>query len=61
MRNRDIELEMNGALTPEWNLSAGYTYAQSKYIGGSQKGNDFASNAPRHLFKVATDYQLPGY
>ncbi|MDR0280503.1 MAG: TonB-dependent siderophore receptor [Paucimonas sp.] len=60
VRNRGIELEMNGALTTDWNLSAGYTYTQSKYIGGSQKGEAYASNAPRHLFKVATDYRLPG-
>lgn len=60
VRNRGVELEFNGALSSEWNLSAGYTYTQSKYIGGSQKGEEFASNAPRHLFKVATDYRLPG-
>lgn len=31
-----------------------------KYIGGEQKGDDFNSAAPRHLFKLATDYRLPG-
>jgi len=60
VRNRGIDLELNGALTPEWNLSAGYTYTQSKYVSGSQKGEDFSASAPRHLFKIATDYRLPG-
>jgi outer membrane receptor for ferric coprogen and ferric-rhodotorulic acid len=60
VRNRGVELEVNGALTEEWNLSAGYTYVQSKYIGGEQKGEDYSSLAPRHLFKIATDYRLPG-
>lgn len=60
VRNRGIELELNGEITPDWNVSAGYTYNQSKYAGGKQKGENFNSAAPRHLFKVATDYRLPG-
>ncbi|MFK0311184.1 TonB-dependent siderophore receptor [Pseudomonas sp. NPDC090233] len=60
VRNKGIELELNGELLPDWNLSAGYTYTQSKYIGGQQKGDDFNGASPRHLFKVATDYRLPG-
>mgnify|MGYP006199215311 CR=1 FL=1 len=49
-----------GEVLPDWNVSAGYTYTQSKYIGGEQKGEDFNGASPRHLFKVATDYRLPG-
>ena len=60
VRNRGVELELNGEITSDWNLSAGYTYNQSKYIGGEQKGEDFNSASPRHLFKLATDYRLPG-
>ena len=33
---------------------------QSKYVAGDLKGEDYSSLAPRHLFKVATDYRLPG-
>ncbi len=60
VRNRGFELELNGEITSDWNLSAGYTYNQSKYVGGEQKGENFNSAAPRHLFKLATDYRLPG-
>lgn len=60
VRNRGFELEVNGEVTSDWNLSAGYTYNQSKYAGGEQKGDDFNSAAPRHLFKLATDYRLQG-
>ena len=61
IRNRGIDLELNGALTADWNLSAGYTYTQSKYAAGSQKGKDSGvAAAPRHLLKIATDYRLPG-
>ncbi|AIR90606.1 TonB-dependent siderophore receptor [Pseudomonas cremoricolorata] len=60
VRNKGIELELTGEILPDWNVSAGYTYTQSKYIGGQQKGDDFNGASPRHLFKVATDYRLPG-
>ncbi|MFO2465907.1 TonB-dependent siderophore receptor [Pseudomonas sp. 15FMM2] len=60
VRNRGIDLEINGALTADWNVSGGYTYTQSKYIAGAQKGDDYSASAPRHLFKIATDYRLPG-
>jgi len=60
VRNRGFEVEVNGAPSAEWNLSAGYTYVHSKYVGGEQKGEDYSSLAPRHLFKVASDYRLPG-
>ncbi|WP_440466436.1 TonB-dependent siderophore receptor [Pseudomonas sp. YH-1] len=60
VRNRGVDLDFNGALTPDWNLSVGYTYTQSKYVGGEQKGDDYTQSAPRHLFKLATDYRLPG-
>lgn len=60
VRNRGVELELNGEILPDWNLSAGYTYTQSKYIAGQQKGDDFNGTSPRHLFKLATDYRLPG-
>lgn len=60
VRNKGIELELTGEVLPNWNVSAGYTYTQSKYMGGEQKGEDFNGASPRHLFKVATDYRLPG-
>jgi len=55
VRSRGLDLELNGALSADWNLSAGYTYTQSTYIGGSQKGEDSSASSPRHLFKVSTD------
>ncbi|WP_341869739.1 TonB-dependent receptor domain-containing protein [Pseudomonas lactucae] len=29
-------------------------------MSGEQKGDDFSASSPRHLFKIATDYRLPG-
>ncbi|CAB3728955.1 Ferric-pseudobactin 358 receptor [Achromobacter ruhlandii] len=60
VRNRGLDLEINGAITPAWNVSLGYTYTVSKYVQGEQSGQAFSSNTPRHLLKASTDYRLPG-
>lgn len=60
VRSRGIDMELSGALTADWNLSAGYTYTRSKYVAGQAKGDSFATSTPRHLFKLSTDYRLPG-
>ncbi|WP_305954725.1 TonB-dependent siderophore receptor [Bordetella holmesii] len=59
VRNRGVDFEINGALTPAWHVSFGYTYTQSKYAQGPQSGQAFATTYPRHLLKVSTDYRLP--
>ncbi|MEN4921280.1 TonB-dependent siderophore receptor [Achromobacter spanius] len=59
VRNRGVDFEINGAITPAWNVSLGYTYTQSKYAQGPQSGEAFATIYPRHLLKVSTDYRLP--
>uniref|UniRef100_UPI003CFD0D26 TonB-dependent siderophore receptor n=1 Tax=Alcaligenes faecalis TaxID=511 RepID=UPI003CFD0D26 len=59
VRNRGVDLEVNGAITPAWNVSLGYTYTQSKYSQGPLSGTAFATTYPRHLLKLTTDYRLP--
>lgn len=59
VRSRGVDFEINGAITPAWNVSLGYTYTQSKYAQGPQSGQTFASTFPRHMLKVSTDYRLP--
>nr|WP_279538633.1 TonB-dependent receptor [Pseudomonas brassicae] len=56
-------MEVNGALTPNWQLAAGYTYNAAKYRKdaiASNEGRLFNSDLPRHLFKLNTTYTLPG-
>ncbi|GAB7527618.1 TonB-dependent siderophore receptor [Pseudomonas sp. 3A(2025)] len=59
IRTRGIDLEAYGEPLPGWNLSAGYTYSSPRYDGGSKKGSAAATDIPRHLFKLNTDYRLP--
>ncbi|MEJ5865459.1 TonB-dependent siderophore receptor [Pseudomonas farsensis] len=68
IRSRGIEFEATGALTENWQISAGYTYnraerlKESAYspIGTFSSGDRYATNLPENLFKVATTYRLPG-
>ncbi|MFP3335681.1 TonB-dependent siderophore receptor, partial [Pseudomonas sp. SIMBA_064] len=56
-------LEIQGALTDNWQLAAGYTYTQTKYVNDANKareGEDFDRAKPRQLFKLSTIYNLPG-
>lgn len=63
VRSRGIDAELTGALTPDWQFSASYTYVLSQYVKDANERNEgrlFAPNQPKHLFKVATSYNLPG-
>ena len=63
VRSEGVELEASGALTPNWQLSAGYTYVRAKFTKDSDPlnvGKAFNSRYPRQQFKLATSYRLPG-
>ncbi|MFJ4067729.1 TonB-dependent siderophore receptor [Pseudomonas sp. NPDC089996] len=63
VRSKGIELEVQGQLTPNWELAAGYTFAEAKYVKDANEANEgrlFDTDIPRHLFKMSTAYTLPG-
>ncbi|USW97762.1 TonB-dependent receptor [Pseudomonas proteolytica] len=63
VRSQGLELEINGALTPNWQVAAGYTFAQAKYekdADKSKEGTLFDTDVPRHMFKANTTYRLQG-
>jgi outer membrane receptor for ferric coprogen and ferric-rhodotorulic acid len=49
-----IDLELAGALTPNWNVYAGYTYLHFRRIDSDGRSD------PAHLFKASTTYRLSG-
>ncbi|WP_426111055.1 TonB-dependent siderophore receptor [Pseudomonas sp. DSP3-2-2] len=62
VRSKGIDLEIQGALTDNWQLAAGYTYTQTQYVSDANtalEGEDFDRKKPRQLFKLATIYNLP--
>ncbi len=63
VRSEGVELEVQGAITPNWQVGAGYTVAIARYrkdATASNVGALFDTDTPRHLFKLSTMYRLPG-
>lgn len=61
VRSRGIEAEASGRITPYWTVAAGYTFNTSKYLSDSQAGGQpFARFTPKHIFRLWTNYALPG-
>jgi len=62
-RSRGVDLRASGLLMPGWTLSAGYTYTDSKYLDKDSldtAASAFSQISPRHLFKLWSNYRLPG-
>ena len=63
VRSEGVELDVAGALTPDWQLSAGFTYVKAQFKRDSDPANigkDFNSRYPRQQLKLATSYRLSG-
>jgi outer membrane receptor for ferric coprogen and ferric-rhodotorulic acid len=55
------DLELSGRPVPEWVIGAGYTFNQSEQvIPGDQIAHLLDQQTPKHLFKMWTNYTLPG-
>ena len=55
-RTQGLDLEATGALTPHWNVSASWTYSQTR----NAEGDRITTTFPRHMVKLWTTYHLPG-
>ncbi|MBK0065019.1 MULTISPECIES: TonB-dependent siderophore receptor [unclassified Acinetobacter] len=63
VRSEGAEFEVQGAVTPNWQVGAGYTVAIARYrkdATAANVGAVFDTDTPRHLFKLSTMYRLPG-
>ncbi|MBD9397461.1 TonB-dependent siderophore receptor [Pseudomonas sp. PDM11] len=64
VRSQGIDLELQGALTENWQLGAGYTYARVHTIKDDAKPQNenqrFDTDMPEHLFKLSTVYRFQG-
>ncbi len=59
-RARGIEATVSGEIQPGWDVMAGYTYTATKYLDDSSNtGSNFSGIAPKHMFKLWTNYHLP--
>ncbi|GAA5232943.1 TonB-dependent siderophore receptor [Verticiella sediminum] len=53
---RGFEAELQGQVTDNWNLAAGFTYTKVR----DADGNQIQGNRPVRLLRVWTSYRLPG-
>lgn len=63
VRSQGVELEVQGAISPNWQVGAGYTYTSAKYREDANPlnvGQPFDTDTPRHLFKLSSSYQMTG-
>lgn len=63
VRTRGIDLELQGALTPQWQVGMGYTYADARYVRdatASNVGKRFSTLDPQNLLKLSTLYRFAG-
>ncbi|QYY84622.1 TonB-dependent siderophore receptor [Pseudomonas germanica] len=63
VRSQGVDMELQGALTDNWQVGAGYTYTRAHYIKDENPANNnqrFETDTPEHLFKVSTVYRFQG-
>lgn len=62
VRSNGYEMEIQGALTPNWQIAAGYTYATTEVRKDSNPariGIKLNSQMPKNQFKLSTSYRFP--
>lgn len=60
VRSHGLTLQVQGHITPSWQLSASYTQVRSRYAQDPAKqGQRFETQLPRHQWQLATVYRVP--
>jgi outer membrane receptor for ferric coprogen and ferric-rhodotorulic acid len=64
IRSQGIDFELQGALTENWQVGGGYTYARTHTIKDAANpqnvNKQFDTDTPEHLFKLTTNYHFQG-
>ncbi|NWK94384.1 TonB-dependent siderophore receptor [Sphingobium lactosutens] len=61
VRSKGIDAEIQGALTPDWQISLGYTYTSIRYVKDTNpdnQGRNFSTYQPLHIAKLMTSYNF---
>jgi len=57
--SRGIDLGINGAPAPGWQIGAAYTYVDSKYERGMDQGKVYNTIIPKSTLRAYTTYHIP--
>jgi len=63
VRTEGVDIELQGALTPNWQIGAGLTWSETRYRKDANPdniGKRITTMIPTTLFKLSTQYTLPG-
>lgn len=61
VRSQGFEAEINGEVSAQLQVSAGYTYNTTKYLDDvDHEGEIFSTWTPKHMLRLWADYALPG-
>lgn len=62
VRSRGLDMELQGAIRPNWQVGTGYTYTNTEYVKDAsyEKGDRFDTRVPEHMFKLTTMYHFLG-
>ncbi|WEK45970.1 MAG: TonB-dependent siderophore receptor [Candidatus Andeanibacterium colombiense] len=68
VRSQGVELEISGRPMPNWLITGGYTYTDTKYLRDRDENGDptadeglaFASFTPKHMLRLWTNYRFEG-
>ncbi|MBV4543816.1 TonB-dependent siderophore receptor [Pseudomonas vlassakiae] len=64
VRSQGIDMELQGALTENWQVGGGYTYARAHTIkdaaNPAKVNQRFDTDTPEHMFKLNTVYHFQG-
>ncbi|MDE1145818.1 MAG: TonB-dependent siderophore receptor [Azospirillaceae bacterium] len=60
VRSQGVELQAHGQILPGWTMLVGYTYDDAERAADNSDNNFAVGLTPHHLFKLSTDYTLPG-
>lgn len=61
VRSKGVDAEIQGAITPNWQLSLGYTYTSIRYVHDTNpdnQGRNFSTYQPKHIAKLMSRYTL---
>lgn len=58
-RSEGFDVELNGLITDQWNISVGYTFNENE--DRRSNNTQFSTLTPKHLFKVWTDYKFTNF
>lgn len=63
VRTEGVDIELQGALAPNWQIGAGLTWSETRYRKDANQANvgkRLDTTSPTTLFKLSTQYTLPG-